>query len=425
MLRAVFLDLDGTIVDTNDSRWDEIKYGKQFFDPRIVPLTIFALKIIHFLNESKIDAWIVSDSAESYVSKMAAHLGFGKKYLSNCQKPNTQKFCSKFCSIFSISPNDNNFGKDFIFIGDTSLDIHMARRLGMPSILVDNLYKSQGFYKKSNMGSTYICRTPEDVIEVLKNPELKRLPLESSLGSTSSTLNFNVLQDGRRIIFKGLARQLRGAGDWISALYFYNKIHSENPDEDFIKKLAEKLSTWVGSVVNDLDNKYNWSIITWTPDKETTKPKNKMKNLVARVESKALITQIFKWKDDVDGSVRRISTEIDRTIFLDKYLYLDPDTKNLISGKDIIVIDDQYTTGATAKKISNELISAGARNVLFVALFYITDDVPPGIICPVCNLEVMIKTNKKKGNQFYSCAPRIYGNTVDGCGWTKNIEVQT
>lgn len=81
--KFVFFDLDGTLVDTNDSCWAEIKFGREGFDARHVPLLKGARLVISSLIESGLEVWLVSDAAESYVRKLALHIGFEDRYPSN------------------------------------------------------------------------------------------------------------------------------------------------------------------------------------------------------------------------------------------------------------------------------------------------------------------------------------------------------
>ncbi len=90
-----------------------------------------------------------------------------------------------------------------------------------------------------------------------------------------------------------------------------------------------------------------------------------------------------------------------------------------LKGKNVIVIDDQYTTSATAMSHVDMLLEAGVRNILFVALFYLTEEVPIEKVCPQRGKIARVKYRKRDGAPFYSCVkPEYNGN---GCGWMKWI----
>ncbi len=54
-----------------------------------------------------------------------------------------------------------------------------------------------------------------------------------------------------------------------------------------------------------------------------------------------------------------------------------------IKGKSIIVLDDQLTSSATAYEISSQLRQNGAKNILFIALFYLILHIESKA-CPKC-----------------------------------------
>ena len=124
----------------------------------------------------------------------------------------------------------------------------------------------------------------------------------------------------------------------------------------------------------------------------------------------------------MDGSLRNRPNYNSRKEFISKYLYTVEG--NDLNGKNIIIIDDQFTSSATAYEISHQLRRRGANNILFVALFY--------LILPVlsknctktvngipCGKPMKIKIKKLDGRKFYSCPPPQFGG--NGCGHIENI----
>ena len=91
---------------------------------------------------------------------------------------------------------------------------------------------------------------------------------------------------------------------------------------------------------------------------------------------------------------------------------------NELESKNIIVIDDQSTSSATANEISQQLRNKGVKNILFVSLFYLILPIESKN-CPQCGKSLKIKINKKNGNKFYSCLPPKFGG--QGCGFIENI----
>ena len=141
-----------------------------------------------------------------------------------------------------------------------------------------------------------------------------------------------------------------------------------------------------------------------------------MKEIFDFVETKYEKLKIFEWADNVEGSLRNQPDYNARKEFIKKYLKIIPHLN--LDGKNIIVIDDQFTSSATAHEIAFQLKNNGAKNILFIALFYL---ILPIISkdCPKCNKPMKIKINKNKGTKFYSCTPPKYRG--EGCGFIENI----
>jgi hypothetical protein len=95
-----------------------------------------------------------------------------------------------------------------------------------------------------------------------------------------------------------------------------------------------------------------------------------------------------------------------------KYLFT-LDTVDL-EGKSIIIIDDQFTSSATAYEIATQLRSKGVKNILFIALFYLILPIHSKT-CPRCNSNMRISIRKEDGVKFYNCPY----NT--GCGLSIRI----
>ena len=83
--------------------------------------------------------------------------------------------------------------------------------------------------------------------------------------------------------------------------------------------------------------------------------------------------------------------------------------------KNIIVLDDQLTTAATAWHVIRRLKSQGAKNILFIAMFQMILAVKnEDVLCPGCGKPMILKIRRNDGHRFYSCTPPKFGG--NGCG---------
>ena len=160
-----------------------------------------------------------------------------------------------------------------------------------------------------------------------------------------------------------------------------------------------------------------------------------MKELFDMIETQIPKVQLLKWSDTVNGSLRNRNLYTERREFLEQYLSVDAvdvkgqglfqkedDNRPNINGKNIVVIDDQLTTGATAWYVIHKLKAKGAKNILFIALFQMALPVESDVLCPNCGKPMTIKIRRSDGYKFYSCTPPQYRG--DGCGYIMNISEQ-
>ena len=209
-------------------------------------------------------------------------------------------------------------------------------------------------------------------------------------------------------------------------------IANQNRPVELIRGLAKGVSSYLNqpAVVNE-----GWDYITYLTDKKTTVPKNKMKEIFDLIETSIPKVQLLKWSATVVGSLRCRNLYSERREFLEQYLSVDAadvkeqgllhienDDRLNITGKNIVVIDDQLTTSATAWYVIHKLKAKGAKNILFIALFQMVLPVESDVLCPHCGKPMQLKIRHSDGYKFYSCTPPQYRG--DGCGYIMNISEQ-
>lgn len=420
----LLLDLDGTLTNTAHPKFKEMKDGKISTIVDEIPVFDGALDFINEQKEKGNTLIIVSDSHPKYVKPIAENI-FKIDFVCLTDKPNIEKTLKHIQENESLNLSFQN--KDnFVMIGDSWLDIELGRRLKIRTVLT-KFYKATKIderdgigqdWKPIKTGATYYANSYIELSEIIDNPIKNLLAIEAIFQEEKSDkmvkFHFKKSQDGNFIAFRCLARQEDGECDRFSRADKYFHIDNLARSKDFISTLANGITNYIKRV--EKYPEYNWDYISYVSDKKTTNPPNKMREIFDLVETKFEKLKIFEWSKDVEGKLRYQPNYKARKEFIKKYLGIIPnlDLKN----KNIIVIDDQFTSSATAHEICYQLRNNGVKNILFIALFYLILPVVSKS-CPKCDKLLSIKINKNKGTKFYSCTPPQYkGN---GCGYIENI----
>lgn len=419
----VLLDLDGTLTDTAHEQFKPYKDGLQETDLSIIPLIQGAKEFIETIKTKGHLPIIISDSHPKYVNKIAETI-FNIPAVSLTDKPNIEKTLNYIQSSENLT---NLFiDKDnFIMVGDSWLDIELGRRLNIRTVLT-TFYKATSIeerdgigqeWKPIKMGATYFAKTFDDVTNIIENPNKNLLALEAVFqGETSENMVRFLTRhnNGNFIAFRCLARQEDGECDRFARADKYYQIDNPERTVEFISLLAKSVTNYLNRVAKF--PQYHWDYITYVSDKKTTTPPNKMKEIFDLVETRLEKVKLFEWSDNVTGSLRNQPNYQSRRDFISANLKTIQSIE--LQGRNIIVIDDQFTSSATANEISQQLRNKGVKNILFVSLFYLILPIESKN-CPQCGKALKIKINKKNGNKFFSCLPPKFGG--QGCGFIENI----
>lgn len=420
----LLLDLDGTLTNTAHPKFKEMKDGKASTNIDEIPVFDGALDFIKEQKEKGNTLIIVSDSHPKYVKPIAENI-FKIDFVCLTDKPNIEKTLKYIQENESLNLSYQN--KDnFIMVGDSWLDIELGRRLKIRTILT-KFYKAAKIderdgigqdWKPIKTGATYYANSYTELSEIIENPIKNLLAIEAIFQGEQSDkmvkFHFRKNQEGNFIAFRCLARQEDGECDRFSRADKYFQIDNIARSIDFISTLSKGISNYMKRV--EKYPEYDWNYISYVSDKKTTNPPNKMQEVFDLIDTKYEKLTIFKWADNVEGKLRYQPNYQARKDFIKKYLSIIPNLD--LNNKNVIVIDDQFTSSATAHEISYQLRNNGVKNILFIALFYLILPVVSKP-CPSCGRIMNIKINHQNGNKFYSCTPpQFRGN---GCGYTENI----
>lgn len=438
----ILIDLDGTLINTVHPTWKPYKDGQNncSIEPYLGQLPVFfgAREFIASRKAKGDTVIVVSDSHFRYVNPICHMLGV--ECVSLAGKPNTQKLNDFFDSHPNYKQDADN-GK-CIVIGDTKLDIEMGRHIGAMTIWflpyhITNEIKDErdgigDEMLSKKMGPTFATKTFHEMERIIDFPLSHLYSIEAAFANSNSShavrLNDNRYSDGSFACIRCLARQDQGACDKYARADKYYTMSNPQRTQDFLRTLAIGISNYI----NQPSLSKGWDYFTYLTDKRTTTPPNKMKEVFDMVETSIPKVRLLKWADNVQGSLREQNMYSDRQAFLQNYLSVECPTETIIdtfgqeqqtptslTDKNVIVLDDQLTTGATAWHVIRKLKEKGVKNVLFIAMFQMILPVNNDVICPRCGQPMLIKMRRSDGHRFYSCTPPQYGG--NGCGYIQDI----
>ncbi|MBT4370058.1 MAG: HAD hydrolase-like protein, partial [Candidatus Marinimicrobia bacterium] len=384
---VILLDLDGTLTNTAHSKYKPYKDGLLDFNISEIPVFEGAVEFVKKLEEKNHYVFIVSDSHPKYVKKIAAEVfdipfnDYPPFYpvIFLADKPNVEKTLKKLedWSDEVFGPMISSDKDEFLMVGDSWLDIELGRRLNIRTVLT-KFYKASEIEERDGIGQewkpikagpTYYAKSFDDLYDIIENPIQNLLAIEAIFQGENSDkivrFHFKRNHDKTFTAFRCLGRQEDGECDRFARADKYYQIDNIERSKEFISTLALATTNYIKRV--EKYPEYDWKYISYVSDKKTTKPPNKMKEIFELVDTKYEKLKIFEWADNVEGSLRNQPNYKARKEFIKKYLKVIPNLD--LNGKNIIVIDDQFTSSATAHEITFQMRNNGVKNILFIALF--------------------------------------------------------
>jgi phosphoglycolate phosphatase-like HAD superfamily hydrolase len=422
----VLLDLDGTLTDTAKPEFKRYKDGEANFVVSDIPVIQGAKEFIQSLKQAGHCPIIASDSHPKYVDSIATQI-FDVPCVALLDKPNDMVLRKFLKSNLNLLGPGRNEIDNYIFVGDSWLDVEIARRLKMKSILTrlyttvsSNVDVRDGIglsWKGIKSGPTYIANSYDEIFSAINQPIKHLLSIEAIFQGVNSDrmVKFLYRKDHNRFAaYRCLARQEDGYADRFARADKYYEIDRIDRSPELLDALSKGLENYLKRVARY--PQYKWDYITYVPDKKTTQPPNKMKEIFDLIDTSFSKVSLFEWDDHVTGRLREQPNYKSRREFIRKYI--NTTNINVLSGKNVIVIDDQFTSSATANEITSQLRNSGVNNVLFIAMFYLITPVNTKE-CPMCNEIMSIKVRRRDGQKFYSCTPPRFGGR--GCGNAINL----
>ena len=416
---TILFDLDGVLTNTMHHEYDVYRDGKQDANVSNIPLFSGAQKVVSDLKEKGHQVFIVSDSHPRFVNPIASQL-FGVEALSLAYKPTIEKIKEFIDEKSEIKLPSNRI----FMVGDTHLDIVTARKLKVSSIQMVHSadFKPEVWAITQKYGPTFSCKNFDELENIFDNMLENLLCIEGTPYSKTCKgyISINEIDYkshvNKRLYPISLARQDVGPCDIFAKGDWYARFGSSERTDYFLNEMAESVSNFIQHFQDKKG--INFDFLSYVPDKSTTVPPQKMQHFVEMINCSIPIIKTASWNGEVNGSIRNEARRFNRYAFVKKYVEIDSN-KN-IENKNVIVIDDQLTTGATMEAFTDMLWEKGVNHILFITLFRMLNEVASEKRCPQCGKEMSIKNRKSDGRRFYSCTPERFGGV--GCGNIENIE---
>ena len=188
----IFLDLDGTLINTVHPSWKPYKDGIKTYPISNIPIFEGAIEFIRSRKSKGDILVVVSDSHFKYVNPICNMLGLDSVSLAD--KPNTKKLND----YLNLHPDHKVQveNKETFFIGDTKLDIEIGRKIGaktiwfLPYQITDEIKDERDGIGDEmlsrKMGPTYEARTFQEIEAILDFPLDNLYSVEAAFAGNQS-----------------------------------------------------------------------------------------------------------------------------------------------------------------------------------------------------------------------------------------------
>lgn len=424
-LKGVIFDFDNTIVPTDCLERFRVRRDKngleQCLREKNIQLYKGLSKLLIAIEKANIPVSIVTNSPGWYVERLLNQLDI-------------RKFFDVVISYDDVGPDDKKpspkgillalkgmqlaASQNILYIGDDKNDVIAAYRAGITPII--------GNWTRSVEPISYI---PAGVfsVETIIGMVINGTGNLNLFGEILADANSWLTMKGKKVLFLDEDSKLAYSEDQASIYSFgrYFSVGSEattklHNSHSLTQQILEKEngdpnyripSYWVKSFqafISHLEEKKSlkFDIVTVIPAK-TNKVK-RLENMLSEIQdmsdsdSTSYIQDLFYFEDNATSikSLNRSGRydEISKSLKLrDQYI-------SEVRNKNIIVIDDVSTSGATLSRAIKILASSGASQNVYGLCMAKTVSLPKDERkCPICQGDLKLRTNPKTGGSYWTC----------------------
>lgn len=390
-------DLDNTLLDTDlfEKEREESKYNSLNIDCFIKKLNISSYKV--FFSEElllelqqrnpNVKFVVFTRSTAPYAHTVLSHV-YSKfnwdlvvtREMVTLTKPNTDGLRLIMKTFKETDP------RRLLIIGDSDIDVRVAYYNNSISLLTDwfaNKRKTE-HWKAINLLPDGIITEPNMLFDILKSG-VKLLNLESKMdNSKERSKRFGVVSHffpiGFNSIYKNKPFNINVSGRYFSSVFSDKKLYHtvtrsilENKESTlFPKEWIESISDFILDKLISFNNEE--TIVTVIPHRPNREPRlefmlEQLSNFVknkAGFKSIIFSQDLLKFKEGVLSQHNDHLDQQQRFKNIETHLYVN--RPELVKNRNIIVIDDVVTTGASLMYASIYLKDTGANEVSLFAL---------------------------------------------------------
>lgn len=426
-LTAVIFDLDNTLVGTTSLRkYREEKRFQEITDEMIAKTKCYrpVVALLRKLREKKVKIGVVTNSPKKYAERLLKHhalidlidtLVAYDDVGSAGKKPSPLGIR---LAITKLKIPDNQLSRT-AYVGDEYIDVTAAYRAGIiPLVSSWASRESVTLPPAAEVSSGGLLEMADGIDEYLLFAE--RCAERRSTDFNRKAARFLPIdQDGNvaTIVEKldtfCLGRYFGQRSPTTARLHDNHALSREIAKKDN-KTLKYTLPTWAEEMMAKvilasgqyLFEKDDIDIVTVIPGKKNKHPRleiflNGIEKLVRSTGRKIdFRSDLLYFDDGAAQSIRGMSAS-SRHAELEKNL-LSRGTD--LSGKNVLVIDDVITTGATIGRAIALLREARAKSVHGVSIAKTVSIPEDTKVCPACGRDMLIRKNGTSGIRFWSCA---------------------